>query len=91
MKFLNESTRKVDGRYEVPLIWRDDKVKLPDNFAAAAQHLNFLEKLNRNPELAERYRKTIDMDMEKGYIKSLLRRKQLHQPCANGTFLTTLF
>ena len=76
MKFLDENTRKVDGRYEVPLIWRDDKVELPDNFAAAAQRLNFLEKkLNRNPELAERYRKTIDMDMEKGYIKKLTKEE----------------
>ena len=76
MKFLDENTRKVDGRYEVPLIWRDDKVELPDNFAAAAQRLNFLEKkLNRNPELAERYRKTIDMDMEKGYIKRLTKEE----------------
>ena len=54
MKFLDESTPKVDGCYEVPFIWRDDKVELSDNFAAAAQLLNFLEKLNRNPELAER-------------------------------------
>ena len=76
MKFLDENTRKVDGRYEVPLIWCDDKVKLPDNFAAAAQRLNFLEKkLNCNPELAERYRKTIDMDMEKGYIKRLTKKE----------------
>ena len=32
MKFLDESTRKtlkVDDRYAVPLIWRDDKVELP--------------------------------------------------------------
>ena len=76
MKFLDENTRKVDGRYEVPLIWHDDKVELLDNFAAAAERLNFLEKkLNCNPELAERYRKTIDMDMEKGYIKRLTKEE----------------
>ena len=75
MKFLDESTHKADGRYEVPLIWRDDTVELPDNFAAAAQRLNFLEKLNHNPELAERYWKTIDMDIEKGYIKNLTKEE----------------
>ena len=31
MKFLEESTRNVDGRYEVPLIWRDDKVDFPNS------------------------------------------------------------
>ena len=76
MKFLDEKTCKVDGRYEVPLIWRDDKVDLPDNFAAAAQRLNFLEKrLSRDPDLAERYRKTIDTDIEKGYIKQLSKEE----------------
>ncbi len=49
----------MDGRYEVPV-----------------QRLNFLEKKpNRNPELAERYRKTIDMDIEKGYIKKLTKEE----------------
>ena len=53
MKFLNESTRKVDGRYEVPLIWCDDSVNLPGNFVAAARRLEFLEKrLSCDPELA---------------------------------------
>ena len=50
MKFLNESTRKVDGRYKVPLIQCNDSVNLPDNFAAAARRLEILEKrLNRDP------------------------------------------
>ena len=74
MKFLSESTRKVDGRYEVPLIWCDDNVNLPDNFTAAARRLEFLEKrLNRDPELAANYRKTIDMDIKKRYIKRLTK------------------
>ena len=67
MKFLNENTRKVDGRYEVPLIWSDKNVNLPDNFPAAARRLEFLEKrLSRDPELAANYKKTIDMDLKKG-------------------------
>ena len=55
MKFLDESTHKADDRYEVPLIWRDDTVELPDNFALLW--------------------KTIDMDMEKGYIKTLTKEE----------------
>ena len=63
-KFLNERTRKVDGRYEVPLIWCNACVNLPDNFVAAAPRLEFLEKkLIPDPELAANYKKTIDMDM----------------------------
>ena len=76
MKFLNESTQKVDGRYEVPLIWCDKNVNLPDNFPAAARWLEFLEKrLSCDPELATNYKKTIDMDLEKGYIKRLTKEE----------------
>ena len=60
-KFLNENTRKVNACYEVPLIWCVDSVDLPDNFAAAAQQLEFREeRLSCDPELAANYKKTID-------------------------------
>ena len=50
-KFLNERTQKVDGRYEVPLIWWDGSVNLPVNFVAVARRLEFLEKrLTRDSE-----------------------------------------
>ena len=76
MQFLNEGTRKVDGRDEVPLIWCDHSVNLPDNFIAAARRLEFLEKrLSRDHELAANYKKTIDMDIEKGYIKMLTKEE----------------
>ena len=76
MKFLNESTRKENGLYEVFLIWCHDRVDLPDNFSAAARRLEFLEKrLNCDPELAADYKKTIDTDMEKGYIKTLSKEE----------------
>ena len=75
----------MGGRYEVPLNWCDNNVNLPDRFAAAARRLEFLEKrLGRDPELAANYEKSIDMDMEKGYIKRLTEEE------ANGTFLITL-
>ena len=74
MKFLNESTRKVDGRYEVPLIWCDKNVNLPDNFPAAARRLEFLKK-RRSPELATNYKETIDIDLRKGYFKRLTKEE----------------
>ena len=74
MKLLNKSKRKTDGRYEVPLIWHNDNVNLPDNFAAAAQRLEFLEKrLSHDLELAANFKNTIDMDMERGCIKRLTK------------------
>ena len=76
MKFLNEKTRKVDGRYEVPLIWKDQNIRLPDNRIVAVHRLNVLERrLQRDPELAAAYEKTISSDLEKGYIKKLTKEE----------------
>ena len=76
MKFLNEKTRKVDGRYEVPLIWKDQNIRLPDNRIVAVHCLNVLERrLQRDPELAAAYKKTISSDLEKGYIKKLTKEE----------------
>ena len=66
MNFLSKSIRKINDRYVVHLIWYDDNVNLPENFAAAARRLRFLEnRLSRDLGVAANY-KTIDMDMEKG-------------------------
>ena len=74
LKFLSEKTQKVDGRYEVPLLWRDQDVRLPDNYVVAAHRLNCLERrLQQDPELAATYQKTVCMDLEKGYIKRLTK------------------
>ena len=66
MNFLSKSIRKINDRYVVHLIWYDDNVNLPENFAAAARRLRFLEnRLSHDLRVAANY-KTIDMDMEKG-------------------------
>ena len=66
MNFLSKSIRKINDRYVVHLIWYDDNVNLPENLAAAARRLRFLEnRLSRDLGEAANY-KTIDMDMEKG-------------------------
>ena len=52
MKFLNERTRQVDGHYEVPLLWKDGNIQLPDNRVVAIHRLGLLKKrLQRDPEL----------------------------------------
>lgn len=55
----------MNDRYVVPLIWCDDNVNLPENFAAAARRLKFLEnRLSHDLGVGANY-KTIDMDMGK--------------------------
>ena len=70
------TTCKVDGRYQVGLIWRDSNSDLPDNRAVAEKRLHLLEKrLENDPELNAKYRQTIDDDLQKGYIKKLSERE----------------
>jgi len=80
LKFLSERTQEVEGRYEVPLLWKDENIQLPDNRVVAIHRLGLLEKrLQRDPELGEAYKKTIDTDLEKGYIKRLTKEETADQ------------
>ena len=53
MHTLEESTKLVDGRYEVPLLWKKNCESLKNNKAVAEHRLVLLEKrLHRNVNLA---------------------------------------
>ena len=58
------------------MIWKDQNTKLPDNRIVAVHRLNVLERrLQRDPELAASYEKTISSDLEKWYIKKLTKEE----------------
>lgn len=89
LKFLSERTQEVEGRYEVPLLWKDENIQLPDNRVVAIHRLGLLEKrLQRDPELGEAYKKTIDTDLEKGISRDSPKRKPLTKQSVRGTSLT---
>ena len=72
MHTLEESTKLVDGRYEVPLLWKKNCESLENNRAVAEHRLVLLEKrLQRDINLAEAYKESIHGDLQKDYIKKL--------------------
>ncbi|XP_028413784.1 uncharacterized protein LOC114536629 [Dendronephthya gigantea] len=72
MRFLEETTKIVGGRYEVGLLWKDKHSTMQENRHVAEQRLKLLDKrLQRDPDLAEAYKKTIESDMSNGYIRQL--------------------
>ena len=76
LKFLSERTQEAEDHYQVPLPWKDENIQLPDNRVVAIHRLVLLKKrLQRDPELSEAYKKTIDTDLEKGYIKRLTKEE----------------
>ena len=67
---LLENTTSHDGqRYSVGMLWAEDNSELPNNFYSASAQLKSLEKrLDKDPELKQRYSKSIAEDIEKGYV-----------------------
>ena len=65
MRMLEETTKKVAGRYEVPLLWKKSGGLMQNNQAVAEHRLTLLERrLQRDPNLAEAYKETIHCDLK---------------------------
>ena len=64
-----EQTTRFNGKiYEVGLLWRQDEVKLPNNFYSAMRQLKSLERrLQKEKTLKKRYQETNDTDVNAGY------------------------
>ena len=90
MNFLNESTRKVDGRYEVPLICAMTVLIFLTTLPLQLGDLNFLRRdLVVILSWLQITRKVLTWTWRRDTSKGLLKRKQLLQSRENGTFLIT--
>ena len=69
---MEQTTRFNGERYEVGLLWREDEVKLPNNFYSGMGQLRSLERRLHNDEtLKKRYQETIDTDVNAGYVRKV--------------------
>ena len=72
IKTSEQTTRFTGERYEVGLLWREDEVKLPNNFYSAMGQLRSLEKrLQKDDKLRQRYQETIDTDVKAVYVQKI--------------------
>ncbi|XP_075262530.1 uncharacterized protein LOC142354150 [Convolutriloba macropyga] len=72
IKTLEQTTRFTGERYEVGLLWREDEVKLPNNFYSAMGQLKSLERrLQKDDILRKRYQETSDTDVKAGYVRKV--------------------
>ena len=87
IKTVEQTTRFNGERYEVGLLWREDEVKLPNNFYSAMGQLKSLEpRLQKDETLQKRYQETIDTDVNAGYVRKLqLRSVAIDQAELNET------
>ena len=71
---MEQTTKRLDGEgaYVSVLLWREEDSSLPNNYDMAVRRLESLEKkFKNNPEIKERYSKSIQDDIEKGYVRKL--------------------
>ena len=68
MSILQISTVWKNQRYEIPLLWKEDHPELTNNKELALQRLYSIEKkLEKSPELEEKYSNAIKEYIDKGY------------------------
>ena len=75
VKSLEQTTRFTGETYEVGLLWREDEVKLPNNFYSAIGKLKSLERRLQKDDiddiLRKCYQETIDTDVKAGYVRKV--------------------
>ena len=75
-KHFNETVRKVNGRYQVTLPWRNEDAELPENFELSLGQLKSLYKrIGASPELLQKYNSIIQ-DQRKFVSYTMLLQKQ---------------
>ncbi|XP_037029336.1 uncharacterized protein LOC119069388 [Bradysia coprophila] len=71
-QIMEATTSKKDGRYETGLLWKYDRIELPDSYPMALKRLQCLEsKMSKNPQLADNLRNQFRQFVDKGYIRKL--------------------
>ena len=71
---IEETLTKVDGHYEMGLLWKEKDIHLPNNRAVAELRLRHLgRRLKQDPDLKQRYTAAINDYIIKGYAKQLTK------------------
>ena len=75
-KVKKKTIKLIEARYEVGLLWSDELNEMPNNNIYAAAQLILLEKrLEKDKDLQKRYQETIDVDLEKGFVRKIDRHE----------------
>ena len=80
LKMLEAGTKLVNGKYEVPMLWKRIYSRLPNNHQMTLRRrLRFLHKrFLGNPDLFENYEETINMYTKEGYASKMIKRETIN-------------
>ena len=74
LKVLEAGTKIVNGKYEVPMLWKKIDSRLPNNHETALRRLRSLHKwFLGNPDLFEKYKKIINTFLKEGYARKMTK------------------
>jgi hypothetical protein len=69
---MEETSRRVDDRWETGLLWKEDEANFPNSKPQAARRLHLMEKkMDKDPDSAEFYIKKFVEYEDKKYIRKL--------------------
>lgn len=71
IEILKKTTRRLDnGRFEVGLLWKNEKETMPENYKSAECRLRGIEKkLDKDVGFKEEYKKQVENLLENGYAE----------------------
>ena len=79
LKVLEAGTKIVNGRYKVPMLWKQIDSRLPNNHEMAMRRLRSLHKQFReNPDLFEKYRETRNTYIKEGYARKMTKEETIN-------------
>ena len=74
---VRSRTKIVNGKYEVPMLWKQINSRLPNNHEMVLRrslHKRFL----RNPSLFEKYKETINTYIKEGYARKMTKEETIN-------------
>ena len=79
LKVLEAGTKIVNGKYEVPVLWKQIDSRLPNNHEMTLRRLRSLHKqFLGNPDLFEKYKKTINTYIKEGYARKMTKEETMN-------------
>ncbi|XP_065356286.1 uncharacterized protein LOC135950683 [Calliphora vicina] len=71
-RILHESTKRIGNRFQTGLLWKNDKIELPDSYQLALSRLEGIEKkMRRDLNFSAAYSEVINGYIEKGYVRKV--------------------
>ena len=69
---LNSTSTKIDNHHTIGLLWKEDRIILPNNhFTGMSRFFGLEKRFKRNPLLSENYKETVNQYINKGHATNL--------------------